>query len=63
SDVDCRDLAFSPWEKVKATMDRTAELGRQCKGLIWAVGNHMPANIPPSMMDQYIEYLKTIWNR
>jgi hypothetical protein len=44
-------------------MDRTAELGRQCKGLIWAVGNHMPANIPPSMMDQYIEYLKTIWNR
>lgn len=63
SDVDCRDLAFSPWEKVEATMDRTAELGRQCKGLIWAVGNHMPANIPPSMMDQYIEYLKTIWNR
>lgn len=64
STVDCRDLAFKPWEVVKATMDRTAELGRaKCQGLIWAVGNHMPANIPETMMEQYIAYLKTIWQR
>ena len=56
--VDCRDLAFSPWEKVKATIDRTVELAAQCKGFIWAVGNNMPANIPPAMMAQYIEYVK-----
>ena len=56
SDVDCVDMAFRPWETVKASMDRTFKLAEQCKGLIWAVGNHLPANIPPRMMDQYIEY-------
>lgn len=64
SAVDCRDLAFRPWETVKASMDHTAELARaKCKGLVWAVGNHMPANITPAMMEQYISYLKTIWYR
>ncbi len=64
SAVDCRDMAFRSWETVKDSMDRTAELGREkCKGLIWAVGNHLPANIPEWMMERYIEYLKTIWYR
>lgn len=63
SAVDCRDLAFASWETVKATMDRTLQLAKRCKGLIWAVGNHMPANIPPEMMDRYIEYLKANWMR
>lgn len=63
SAVDCVDMAFRPWEKVKATMDKTFELAARCKGLIWSVGNHMPANIPPWMMDQYIEYLQANWNR
>lgn len=60
SDVDCVDMAFRPWETVKASMDRTFELARRCKGLIWAVGNHLPANIPAWMMDKYIEYLLEI---
>lgn len=63
SAVDCRDLAFAPWETVRASMDRTLELARRCKGLIWAVGNHMPANIPDTMMDLYIGYLKEHWER
>jgi hypothetical protein len=49
-------MAFRPWETVKASMDRTFKLAEQCKGLIWAVGNHLPANIPAWMMDRYIEY-------
>ncbi|MEI6502175.1 MAG: hypothetical protein WCP21_14260 [Armatimonadota bacterium] len=49
-------MAFRPWETVKASMDRTFMIAEQCQGLIWAVGNHLPANIPPQMMDQYIEY-------
>ncbi len=56
SDVDCVDMAFRPWETVKASMDRTFRLAEKCKGLIWAVGNHLPANIPPWMMDKYIAY-------
>lgn len=56
SAVDCIDMAFRPWETVKASMDRTFRLAQQCKGLIWAVGNHIPANVPPSMLDLYIDY-------
>ncbi|NCO37966.1 MAG: hypothetical protein COZ06_15145 [Armatimonadetes bacterium CG_4_10_14_3_um_filter_66_18] len=63
SDVDCRDMAFAPWDKVKATMDRTFELARKCKGVIFAVGNHLPANIPGEMMDLYIDYLQANWER
>lgn len=61
--VDCRDLTFSTWEKVRASMDRTFELARKCKGVIFAVGNHMPPNIPEEMMDQFIEYLQANWER
>lgn len=63
SDVDCRDMAFSPWEKVKACMDRTFELAKQCRGMMFAVGNHLPANIPGPMMDRYLAYLKANWER
>ena len=63
SDVDCRDLAFEGWDKVKATMDRTFALAPRCKGLMFAVGNHLPANIPAGMMDRYIDYLQANWTR
>lgn len=56
SAVDCRDITFNSWETVKQTMDRSFELARKCRGLIWAVGNHLPANIPDEMMDRYIDY-------
>jgi len=58
SAVDCCDLTLHDWNTVRASMDRTLELARRCKGLIWAVGNHLPANIPDAMLDQYIAYLK-----
>ena len=55
--VDCRDLTFGTWEKVRADIDRTFDRLRDCKGAILAVGNHLPANIPESMLDRYFEYL------
>ena len=63
SAVDCRDLSFESWEVVRRGLDRTFELARRCKGLILAVGNHLPANIPVEMMDRYIEYLMSHWER
>jgi hypothetical protein len=54
--VDCRDLTFNKWEKVKADMDRTFEAAKRCKGLIFAVGNHLPANISDEMLDLYLDY-------
>lgn len=55
--VDCRDLTFQKWDKVKADIDKTFEVLADCKGAIVAVGNHLPPNIPEAMLDQYFEYL------
>lgn len=61
--VDCRDLSFSTWEKVRADLNRTLEWARRCRGVIVAVGNHLPANIPATRMDRYSDYLKAHWQR
>ena len=55
--VDCRDLTFGKWDKVQADIERTFELLEKCRGAIVATGNHLPANIPPEMMDRYIQAL------
>ena len=55
--VDCRDLTFDKWEKVRDDIDRTFERLADCKGAIVAVGNHLPPNIPEKMLDKYFEYL------
>lgn len=63
SAVDCRDLTFGTWETVRAGVDRTLELARTCRGVMLAVGNHLPANIPVPMLEQYREYVKANWHR
>jgi len=60
--VDCRDMSFGSWETVKDSMDRTFDIAEKCKGVIFAVGNHIPANVPDDMMDKYINYLKENWH-
>ena len=55
--VDCRDLTFSNWDKVRSDLDRTLTRLSDCKGAILAVGNHLPPNIPEAMLDQYFDYL------
>lgn len=61
--VDCRDLTFGRWEAVKQGLDRTFEAARRCRGVILAVGNHLPANIPAAMMERYREHLMAGWRR
>ena len=56
--VDCRDMTFGKWERVKSDMDRTFLAAQECAGLIFAVGNHLPANIPQDMMEQYLSYFE-----
>jgi hypothetical protein len=55
--VDCRDMTFGKWDKVRQDIDKTFERLEDCEGAILAVGNHMPANIPDEMMDRYFDYL------
>ena len=63
SAVDCRDLTFEKWDKVKSDIDLTFEGLQDCKGAILTVGNHLPANIPPHMLDKYFECLLPKLNR
>ncbi|MCF7688500.1 MAG: hypothetical protein K9N01_09385 [Cephaloticoccus sp.] len=63
SDVDCRDLTFGTWDTVKAALDRSLILARQCRGVILATGNHLPANIPAPILEQYRAYLQANRNR
>lgn len=58
SETDCRDMAFADWDTVRRTVDRTLDLAQNCKGLIYAVGNHIPANVPDDMLQQYLDYIK-----
>lgn len=55
--VDCRDLDSGKWDKVKSDIEKTLECLKSCKGALFATGNHLPANIPPDMMDRYFDYL------
>jgi phosphoserine phosphatase len=56
--VDCRDLTLNKWERARTDIDRTLEcLDKKCKGAFFAVGNHLPANIPESMLERYFEYI------
>jgi uroporphyrinogen-III decarboxylase len=55
--VDCRDLTFGDWEKVRDDIDRTFEVLKMCRGAILAVGNHLPPNISADMLDRYYGYL------
>jgi hypothetical protein len=58
SAVDCRDLTFGSWETVRAALDRSLDLARRCRSVILATGNHLPANIPAPILEQYRAYLQ-----
>ena len=58
SKVDCRTMTFEGWPAVKKEMDATFALASKCAGLIWAVGNHIPFNVPLDVADKYFNYLK-----
>jgi hypothetical protein len=57
--VDCRDLTFGNYAKVRQDIDRTFDKLAGCRGAILAVGNHLPGNIPAEAMDGYMRYLGT----
>jgi len=61
SAVDCRTMTFGTWAQVQAEMDATFALTDRCAGLMWAVGNHLPSNIPLPIMRRYMAYLQRNW--
>ncbi len=63
SKVDCRTMAFGSWEQVQAEIDATLPIAKTCPGFVWAVGNHIPANVSDSICDRYMNYLRAHWTR
>ncbi len=63
SKVDCRTLTFGKPEEIKKEIDATLKLAFGCPGFIFAVGNHIPSNVPVENCLFYFDYLSKRWKR
>ena len=63
SKVDCRTLTFGEPEQIQREIDATLELAMDCPGFIFAVGNHIPCNVPVDNALFYFDYLSKHWWR
>ena len=63
SKVDARTLTFGSRAQIQAEIDATLPLAARCKGFIFAVGNHIPSNVPVENALFYMDYLKRHWWR
>jgi hypothetical protein len=61
--VDCRTLTFGSPRDIQAEIDATLPLAFDCPGFIFAVGNHIPSNVPIENALFYYDYLSARWNR
>jgi len=53
--ADCRILTYGTRDQVRAEVQRCMDLGRNCPGFFFAVGNHIPPNIPIGNADACME--------
>ena len=60
---DARTLTFGTKEQIQAEIDATLKMAFDCPGFIFAVGNHIPSNIPVENALFYFDYLKANWTR
>jgi uroporphyrinogen-III decarboxylase len=63
SKVDCRTLTFGNQDDIRREIDATLEVAFDCPGFVFAVGNHLPSNIPVENGLFYMEYLRERWAR
>ncbi len=61
SKVDARTLTFGTRAEIQAEIDGTLTLARACPGFMFAVGNHIPSNIPLDNALFYYDYLSSHW--
>ncbi len=63
SKVDARTLSFGRPAQIQAEIDATLRLAGDCAGFIFAVGNHIPSNVPVENALFYYDYLRQHWSR
>ncbi len=63
SKLDCRTLTFGTRADIQRQIDETLRIAKQCPGFMFAVGNHIPSNVPVENALYYFDYLKKNWQR
>jgi uroporphyrinogen-III decarboxylase len=63
SKVDCLTLTFGKKDAIRREIDLTLQLARNCPGFVFAVGNHIPSNVPLENALFYMDYLRQNWTR
>lgn len=63
SKVDCRTLTFGTRDDIRREIDATLELASDCPGFMFAVGNHIPSNVPVENALFYFACLSDRWGR
>jgi len=63
SKVDCRTMTFGSKEDIRSEIDATLALARDCPGFFFAVGNHIPSNVPLDNALFYFDHLSRNWAR
>jgi hypothetical protein len=63
SKLDCRTLTFGTKADIAREIDDTLKLAFDCPGFMFAVGNHIPSNVPLENALFYLDYLKKHWHR
>ncbi len=53
--IDCRILMSGTREQIEQEVLRCARIGKSCPGYFYAVGNHIPYNIPLQNVELYLE--------
>lgn len=61
--IDCRVLTFGQKEDIYREVKRCADLGRDCPGYFFAVGNHIPHNVPLENALYYLDLIKEMGRR
>lgn len=63
SKSDCRTLTFGTRDDIRREIDDTLALAFDCPGFMYAVGNHIPSNVPVENALFYFECLRERWTR
>ena len=61
--VDCRNLTFGTRQDIYNDVKRCADIGKDCPGYFFSVGNHIPSNVPPENAIYYFELIKELGKR
>ena len=61
--ADCRTLTFGSKEEIEKELTEIFALTRDCPGMIFATGNHLPGNIPLENAIFYFELIERLGRR